>query len=88
MSFDTAIPVNRIAYGQSPRFDLQSEDRGMRQGSNGSRGAKQSVNISQDTLLRIAKARLSRAVHSKLAYNSAGRFDAEPLVGQLLSVKA
>ncbi len=88
MSFDSAIPINRVAYGQAPRFDVKQDGRGAQQGPKGETKARQSVNISEDTLLRQARSRLSRAMLQKAAYNRTGQFSGEPAVGQLLSAKA
>lgn len=88
MSFDSAIPLNRVAYGQPHRFDVKQDGRGAQQGPKGETKTRQSVNISEDTLMRQARSRLSRAVLQKFAYNRTGHFSGEPVVGQMLSVKA
>ena len=85
MSFESAIPLNRFAYGAAADFGLgdpvpaPSQRRGV---------GKQSVTISEETLRRVARARLSRAVYQKLAYDRRGAVPAEYPVGGLLSVKA
>lgn len=85
MSFESAIPLNRIAYGGVEGFGLGERDSAFSQ-PHGT--AKQSVTISEDTLRRVARARLSRAVYQKLAYDQRGAVASEHPVGSLLSVKA
>jgi len=88
MSFDSAIPVNRIAYGQAADFDQGSrEERAYRQKEDHS-APRQSVNISQETMLKVARAKLGRMVNQKMGYNQQGALSAEPSVGSLLSAKA
>lgn len=88
MSFDSAIPVNRIAYGRDEGFD-----RGSRGGIAYGRGeespkSRQSVNISQDSVLKAARAKLNRMVDQKRAYGPGGAMASAPPVGSLLSTKA
>ncbi len=89
MSFDSAIPLNRVAYMQQSAPQYRSSDRGMQGDVDRRKNSRQRVNISQDTLIRIARSRLSRVVDQKLAYNSNGALGARGnLVGQMLSAKA
>lgn len=86
MSFESAIPLNRIAYGADAGFDSSQRSAGMPRTRSAS--MKQSVNISEDTMMRLARAKLSRAVSQKLAYNQQGSLGSEYSVGGFLSAKA
>lgn len=85
MSFESAIPLNRLTYGGLADFDLGEQSPAS---SRRRIVGKQSVTISEDTLRRVARARLSRAVYQKLAYDQRGAFATEYPVGGLLSAKA
>lgn len=88
MSFDSAIPVNRIAYGQAADFDNgPREERTYRQNEERST-PKQSVNISQETMMKVARAKLGRMVNQKMGYNQHGALSPDSYVGSLLSAKA
>ncbi len=88
MSFDSAIPVNRVAYGRNDSFG-QGASGGATYGNRGqSSSSRQSVNISQDTLLKVARAKLNRMVDHRRGYNQHGAIAGEASVGSLLSVKA
>lgn len=89
MSFDSAVPINRVAQWEQSGSEYGS-DRNSMQGEYGSRkGAKQRVNISHDTLVRMARSKLSSMVSQKLAYTRSGAIgNSEQTVGQLLSTKA
>lgn len=88
MSFDSAIPVSRVAYGQSADFDRGSREDGAYRGSESSAKPRQSVNISQETLLKVARAKLGRMVNQKIGYDQRGLLGSESYVGSLLSTKA
>lgn len=88
MSFDSAIPVNRVAYGQTADFDRGSRKESAYRRSEGESKAKQSVNISQETMLKVARAKLGRMVSHKTGYNQHGVFSPASEVGTLLSTKA
>lgn len=88
MSFDSAIPVNRVAYGRNDSFDQGSRGRGTHERREGTPNSRQSVNISQDTLLKVARAKLNRMVDHKRGYGPQGAIAAEPTVGTLFSQKA
>lgn len=49
---------------------------------------RQSVNVSRETMVRVAREKLLRAVTSKISYNRFGEFDQAPQTGTLLNVKA
>ena len=88
MSFTASIPASRISVSNM-RFDASSQERRFKgDGSAQASSAKQTVNISQDTLLRLAKQKLSRAVGKKLTYNSDGYFAETRPVGAFLSTSA
>ena len=87
MSFSNAIPLNRVTYSQSSEFSRDSGPRWTRRDGATGKQSKQSVNISPDTLFRLARHKLSKAVHQKLAYDQRGVLGHEANVGQLLSVK-
>lgn len=88
MSFDSAIPVNRIAYGRTVDFDQGSRGGSAYQGQENRSRSRQSVNISADTLLKVARAKLNRMVDQKRGYDQRGSIAAEATVGSLLSTKA
>ena len=88
MSFDSAIPVNRIAYGRNDSFDQGSRGRGAYGSKDESSWSRQSVNISQDTLLKVARAKLNRMVDQKRAYGPQGVIAMPQPVGSLFSAKA
>lgn len=88
MSFSDAIPLNRVTYSQGSQFSMDSGARWARRENATGKESKQSVNISPDTLFRLARHKLSKAVHQKLAYDQRGILGREAKVGQLLSVKA
>lgn len=86
MAFTDAVNLNNASRSHArpghvaPGARPQQEQR--------SRSPRQSVNISEETLLRLARQRLSRAVGSKLSYNSSGAFETEARVGSLLETRA
>ncbi len=86
MAFSNAIPLNRIAYGEAAGFSMKSRQQWQPRSGDGA--PRQSVNISEETMLKIARDKLSRAVGHKLSYNRSGAFAEERPVGQLLSAKA
>lgn len=88
MSFDSAIPVNRVTYGRNVDFDSGSRGGSAQQRRNGETGRKQSVNISEDTLLKVARAKLNRMVDQRRGYDQRGLLAGESPVGSLLSAKA
>lgn len=88
MSFEDAVPVSRIAYGRDVDFDLGSRAGGQRGAKDLGKERRQSVNISEDTLLRVARAKLGRMVDLRRGYNQSGAIEVGPAVGSLLSVKA
>jgi hypothetical protein len=88
MSFDSAIPVNRIAYGRNDRFGQESGGSSAHPTRDNGSESRQSVNISQDTLLKVARAKLGRMVDHRAAYNQRGALAGEASVGSLLSAKA
>ncbi|MBD5781837.1 hypothetical protein IEN85_20215 [Pelagicoccus sp. NFK12] len=88
MSFDSAIPVNRIAYGRNESFGHESRGRSAYESKEERSGSRQTVNISQDTLLKVARAKLGRMVDARRGYNQHGLLAGEPTVGSLLSTKA
>ena len=87
MPFSDAIPLNSVAQSQPSRFDMGTEREGRRPTTGSSKAPRQAVNISQETLLRIARSKLSHAVHQKLAYGRDGTFGREETIGQFLSAK-
>ncbi|MBK1880180.1 hypothetical protein [Pelagicoccus mobilis] len=88
MSFDSAIPVNRIVYGQAADFDKGSQEESA-YGQKEERSApKQSVNISQETMMKVARAKLGRMVNQKAGYTQRGTLSPTSYVGSLLSAKA
>ncbi|EDY84513.1 hypothetical protein VDG1235_4144 [Verrucomicrobiia bacterium DG1235] len=89
MSFESAIPLNRFAYGRDVDFDLGSRG-GSAHGrpSEEKAARKQSVNISEDTLLKVARAKLHRMVDQRLGYDQRGALAGDSVVGSLLSTKA
>ncbi len=87
MSFDSAIPVNRVAYGRNESFGHESRGRGAYESGENSSRSRQSVNISPDTLLKVARAKLNRMVDHRRGYNQQGAIKGEASVGSLLSVK-
>lgn len=88
MSFEDAVPVSRIAYGRDVDFDLGSRA-GTGNGAKGrSKERRQSVNISEDTLLKVARTKLGRMVDIRRGYNQSGAIEVGPAVGSLLSAKA
>jgi len=85
MPFHDAIPVNRIA-GAAGGFEA-AERRG-RPGSAREPG-RATVNISEETAMRLAREKLSRAMTRKLAYGAGGEVKATPsMPGTLFSAKA
>lgn len=88
MSFDSAIPVNRVAYGRNDSFDQGSRGGSAQQRREGDSKSRQTVNISQDTLLRVARAKLGRMVDQRKGYTPQGLLTGEASVGSLLSTKA
>lgn len=88
MSFDSAIPINRIAQWEQSAPEYGSDRNSMHEGSGSRKGAKQRVNISRDTLARMARSKLSTMVSQKLAYTRSGAIGGEQSVGQMLSTKA
>ena len=47
-----------------------------------------SVNISSDTVYKIARQKLSDAVEAKLSYNRLGVYESKRAAGQIFSAKA
>ncbi|MDQ8183366.1 hypothetical protein [Pelagicoccus sp. SDUM812005] len=88
MSFDSAIPVNRVAYGRDESFARDSRGRSAYESPEERSRSRQSVNISQDTLLKVARAKLNRMVDHRRGYNQQGALMGEATVGSLLSAKA
>lgn len=89
MSFENAIPLNRVAYGRAAEFDLGAHERGGGGRRSAPEGqARQSVNISEDSMMRMARAKLSRMVSLRLGYDQRGAIASEAVVGSLLSAKA
>ena len=88
MSFDSAIPVNRDTYGRNADFDLGHRGGSARQRRDDESAPRQSVNISEDTLLRVARAKLYRMVDQRRGYDQRGLLAGESYVGSLLSAKA
>ncbi|WP_309023206.1 hypothetical protein [Pelagicoccus sp. SDUM812002] len=88
MSFDSAIPVNRIAYAQNDSFGQESRGQSAFESRENNSRSRQSVNISQDTLLKVARAKLGRMVDHRRGYNQQGAIAGEVAVGTLLSTKA
>lgn len=88
MSFDSAIPLNRIAYGRNDSFDQGARGRAAYDRKDSSSSSRQSVNISQDTLLKVARAKLNRMVDHRRGYDQRGAIAGEATVGSLLSAKA
>ncbi len=88
MSFDSAIPVNRVAYARNDSFDQGSRGRSTYDRREENSNSRQSVNISQDTLLKVARAKLHRMVDHKRGYGPQGAIASEPTIGTLFSEKA
>ncbi|MBC2606810.1 hypothetical protein H5P27_12220 [Pelagicoccus albus] len=80
--------VNSITHGRASGFDQEAMGFGTRRDSNSESGTKQSVNISEETLLKAARAKLSRMVSQKRAYDQRGLLSPETQVGSLLSARA
>jgi|ETNmetMinimDraft_22_1059887.scaffolds.fasta_scaffold47091_1 hypothetical protein len=83
MAFSDAIPVHRkpqgrARFGEAGRYGVVS---------NANPIGRQSVNISRETLDRVAKAKLGGAISSKLGYNRFGSLGQVETVGQHLSTK-
>ena len=85
MAFIDAIPVNRITQSQSSFDTAAKRDRVRKEMSS---KVKQSVNISRDTSMKIARQKLSNAVDAKLAYNRLGVYQDKKPSGLVLSVHA
>ena len=87
MPFTDAIPVNRMS-STFTRFDASSR-REFRSRSNVfSTKAKQSINISKETMAKVAREKLGNALQMKLAYNRFGAMQSSvDRVGSQLSVK-
>ena len=85
MAFIDAVPVNRITQSQSSFDTAAKRDRVRKEMSS---RIKQSVNISRDTSLKIARQKLSAAVETKLAYNRLGVYQDKKPSGQILSTRA
>ncbi|OUW17016.1 MAG: hypothetical protein CBD18_05755 [Opitutales bacterium TMED158] len=84
MSFTDAIPVQsrsqgRPRFGEAGRYGLDS---------NAGNVGRQTVNISRETMDRVARAKLGGALSSKLAYNRSGSLGQVETIGQHLSTKA
>lgn len=88
MSFDSAIPVNRVAYGRNDSFAQGARGDATYDRREQGSSSRQSVNISQDTLLKVARAKLHRMVDHRRGYNQQGAIAGEATVGSLLSAKA
>jgi len=85
MPFHDAIPVNRIA-GAAGGFDAAARPAGPRPAREPGRAT---VNISEETAMRLAREKLSRAMTRKLAYGAGGEIKATPSrPGALFSAKA
>lgn len=85
MAFTDAISVNRITHSNNS-FDAASrKKRAFREWS---QRVKMSVNISSDTVYKIARQKLSDAVEAKLSYNRLGVYESKRSAGQIFSVKA
>lgn len=84
MAFADAIPVNRVSHSS---YDFHNSVR-KESGRGWSREAKQSVNISEETVARVARSRLAQALRMKMSYNRYGEFEERLPVGSHLSAKA
>lgn len=84
MQFSDSIPAHRRSQGRS-LFD----EAGRYRVESGSRApGRQSVNISQETMDRMAKKKLTNVIASKIAYNRLGAIGEFETVGQHLATKA
>lgn len=88
MPFDSAIPLNRIAYGRTADFDGSTREESAYRKQEAEHKAKQSVNISHETMMKVARAKLGRMVSQRSAYDQRGALSTESSVGSLLSAKA
>lgn len=88
MSFEDAVPVSRISYGRDVGFDLGSRGGATYSQKGNGQNRKQKVNISEDTMLRVARAKLGRMVSTRTGYTQNGAIAFESSVGSLLSAKA
>lgn len=88
MPFTDAIPVNRMA-STFTRFDASSRRESRSRSNVFSAKAKQSVNISKQTMEKVAREKIGNALQMKLAYNRFGAMQSPSLnrVGTQLSVK-
>lgn len=69
----------RSHFGEAGRYGVES----------GSRvSSRQSVNISQETMERVAKRKLASAIVGKVGYNRSGAIGGTETIGQHLSAKA
>jgi len=65
----------RSRFGEAGRYGVESSSR-------------QSVNISQETMERVAKRKLASAIVGKVGYNRSGAIGGTETIGQHLSAKA
>lgn len=86
MAFTDAVKLNNVSRGHARYGYATPGARPQQERRSGS--SRQSVNISEETLLRLARQRLSRAVGSKLSYDRSGAFETEARVGSLLDARA
>ncbi len=85
MAFTDAISVNSITYSNSSFDATARKKRVFREWS---QRVKMSVNISSDTVYKIARQKLSDAVQTKLTYNQMGAYEPKRVAGQIFSAKA
>ncbi len=83
MSFETAKPVTPESFNQEFQFTRRPQ---VRYPVN--KEAKQSVNISRETLSRAAQRHLQNPYAPKLSYGMNGRMEPSTLVGQRFSAVA
>ena len=86
MRFTNEIPTKhrtqaraRARFGEAGRYGFSS---GLRA------SGRQSVNISHETMERVAKEKLTHAIMGKIAYNRFGALDQVETIGQHLSTTA
>jgi len=88
MSFEDAVPVSSLGHARVAEHGLD-----VRRSTAGSEDkprsfGRQRVNISEDTLMRKARANLARMVDSRLGYTQTGALSAKRRVGGLFSAEA
>ena len=86
MSFANAIPVNRVTSSSATYRPAYGANERPRSWSN--KGSAQSVNISEETLQRIAREKLAKAIKYKIGYTREGTFRMREPVGLKFSAKA